>query len=117
MLRIESIQTALFSIIVQHVLVLKLAENPNDNIKSMLISVFNHVRWCESIFEPNSLIECIINAIPLLPEYFQIEAISTLPSIAVDSQDTALVERLLDFIDSFPGRTLIIALLLSLYLL
>ena len=67
------------------------------------MKLLNHLRWCDVIYDPKQLIERLMEPLSILPKPFQIEIISSLPSLTSekDSHDE-LVRQLQEIMESFP---------------
>ncbi len=68
------------------------------------MKLLNHLRWCDVIYDPKHLINSLLEPISILPKPFQIEIISSLPSL-IPEKDTnhyELIKQLQELMETFP---------------
>jgi hypothetical protein len=113
LLRVKVTQTACLEIIVERVLGLS-AEAEADTESSapspspapapsaaahklsLCVQCLNHVKWCDSVQQPEQLLSLLLDAVQVLPLPLQIEVVSALPGISPDRSHDQLVDQLVE---------------------
>lgn len=74
------------------------------------ILILNHIRWCELIYDPNTVVLLFLEILPILSVHaLQMEMIMSLPSIAVetlysDDMSEKIITQLQSVADATPGN-------------
>ena len=112
LLRVETIQGPLIRALIFTMVTLVTESqylNSNDTSSTesdsfeIAMKIFNHIRWCDVIFQPVEVIETLLDSLAVLPKDLRIEVISTLPSLSSDVMREDIVVSLLTFLDCQPG--------------
>ena len=112
LLRVESIQTSLLEFIMnsmvsrtsrKHQTEAELATSISTPNIEFEIKLFNHIRWCDVIYNPTQLTSKLLEYLNLFPPSLRIEIISTLPSLVTERNKESLVDSLLQSVESSTG--------------
>ena len=119
LLRVESIQTSLLGFIMNSMVSRTARQHQSDaavatshRINSINrhtpniefeIKLFNHIRWCDVIYNPTQLTSKLLEYLNLFPPSLRIEIISTLPSLVTERNKESLVDSLLQSVESSTG--------------
>jgi len=96
LLRIEALQDTAIEIMLGKILLLMVHEEPSPEGSSLqaqkqseqerqATQIFNHIRWCEYLFSPESVVKTCLESLLVLPTSLQIEIIISIPAILTAS--------------------------------
>ena len=104
LLRIQALQEPLMGYLIEKMIELSTNTSFSENFDMAHAStkILNHIRWCDIIYDSKSLLDKLMESVPILPRSLQIELISSLPGLASDNDQIPLVCQLKEVTETIP---------------
>lgn len=104
LLRLEVLQEHLMEYLVGRMISYTTVDTNDEDVNyCSQYAILNHIRWSEVIYNPDKIIQILLESIPVLSHPLKIEIISCFPALSPDLCSEILLDELQNIAQGMPG--------------